>query len=150
MKQVFEILPPPGSSFTIVLVPIALLLGGLLALFVYTAYAARTSTVELTGEAVRIRAPMYGRSIPLRDVQVDGVEVLDLNEHPERGLSWRTNGMGLPGYKAGWFNTKSGEKVLAFVTDRRSVVYIPTRNNYGVLLSMADPKGFAAALKGSR
>ncbi len=62
-------------------------------------------------------------------------------------LSWRTNGIGMPGHSAGWFKTKNGEKVSAFVTDRRRVVYVPTRQNYSVLLSTESPEALVHALQ---
>ena len=40
---------------------------------------------------------------------------------------------------AGWFRLVNGDKALAFITDRRSVLYIPTDEACSVLLSIAKP-----------
>ena len=56
-------------------------------------------------------------------------------------------GTGLPGYLAGWFKLQNGEKALLYVTYTSSVVRIPTRNGYQVLLSVQDPHRFLEALE---
>ena len=58
----------------------------------------------------------------------------------------RTNGIGLPGYSAGWFKLANGEKALLFVTDRGKVVYMPTTDGYSVLLSTVNPEEFLESL----
>jgi hypothetical protein len=58
-------------------------------------------------------------------------------------------GLGLPGYGAGWFRLAGGERALAFVTDRTRLAYVPTTAGYGLLLSVDDPDGLVAALRGA-
>ena len=53
----------------------------------------------------------------------------------------------MPGYNAGWFRLKNGSKALLALTDRSSVVYIPTTEDYSILLSVADPEAFLAAAR---
>jgi hypothetical protein len=55
-------------------------------------------------------------------------------------------GTGLPGYRAGWFRLRNGEKALLYLTDANRAVYIPTTAGYGVLFSPVDPEAFLAAL----
>jgi hypothetical protein len=59
-------------------------------------------------------------------------------------------GTGLPGYQAGWFRLRNGEKALVYLTDRRRAVYVPTTAGYDVLLSPEDPDGFLRALASLR
>ena len=73
---------------------------------------------------------------------------MDLTESREYQPRWRTFGTGLPGYRAGWFRLRNREKALLYVTDGSRVVYIPTRDNYSVLLSVAEPERFLQALSG--
>jgi len=62
----------------------------------------------------------------------------------------RTRGTGLPGYSAGWFRLRNGEKALCFLTDRSRLAYVPTRAGFSVLLSVLlsveRPDAFLAAL----
>ena len=74
---------------------------------------------------------------------------MDLTAEREYRPSWRTNGVGLPGYSAGWFKLSNGQKALAFLTDRTRVVYLPTRAGYVLLLSVASPQEFLRALRAS-
>jgi hypothetical protein len=59
----------------------------------------------------------------------------------------RTVGTGLPGYRAGWFRLRNGEKALLYLTDTSRAVYIPTTAGYSVLLSPAQPDEFVSALR---
>lgn len=72
---------------------------------------------------------------------------MDLTESPNYRPVWRTNGAGLPGYGSGWFQLENGDKALIFVTDKRRVVYLPTREGYSLLLSVPEPEKFLEALR---
>lgn len=96
---------------------------------------------------MNIRAALYGREIPLSSLILDDARPVDLKTDPRLKISWRTNGIGLPGYSAGWFRLKNGQKALVFVSDAHSVAYIPTREGYVVLVSVEDPVEFIASLK---
>jgi hypothetical protein len=148
MKQVFEMIPPTGSGLSIFSGGILFLLAGTLALFAYTVYSSWHIRFEVNTSELKIRGGLYGRSIPLSDLVLDRARILNLQQDTEYGLSWRTNGIGLPGYKAGWFKLKNGEKALVFVTDPRRVAYVPTRRDFALMVSVASPAGFLDALKG--
>jgi len=146
MRQVFPIIPASGGPFWLLGV-VGVFLLALLFLFAYLAYSSRNVKFEVSTEGLRIKGDIYGRTIPTRALVADKAKVLDLSREKEYQLSWRTNGAGLPGYKSGWFRLKNGEKGLVFVTDTRQVVYLPTREGYSVLLSVARPSDFIQALK---
>ena len=147
MRHVFEIVPPAGSAFVIVLGGTTAFMALLLASFAYIFYASQHSSVEVNAGALEIRSPFYGRTIPLRDLVTDEAAVVDLDLSAGSRLAWRTNGIGLPGYAAGWFQTAGGEKALAFITERRRVVRIPTRRNYALLLSVSEPDALVSMLR---
>ena len=146
MKQVFPIIPA-GAPAAGTLALMGVLLIALLALFAYTAYASRHVRFELSEDGLSIRGDLYGRFISRQDLVPEQAKAIDLTSEKPYALSWRTNGVGLPGYKAGWFKLKNGEKALAFVTDARRIVYIPTRLGYSVLLSVERPAEFVRALQ---
>ena len=60
---------------------------------------------------------------------------------------WRRIGTALPGYQAGWFRLRNGEKALLYLTDRTRAVYIPTTAGYSLLLSPADPDAYLSRLR---
>jgi hypothetical protein len=149
-KQVFDVIPASGSGFTILLIVLSLLvvvLAGVVVLFGSMSWSSRHTSVEISSEGVKINGGVYGRKIPLGELIADQASVVDLETDTGLKLSRRTNGIGMPGYSAGWFKTKNGTKVLAFVTDRKRVVYLPTRQNYSVLLSVESPEAVVNAVR---
>jgi hypothetical protein len=47
----------------------------------------------------------------------------------------------------GWFETNGRGRVFAMVTNPHQVVYVPTRNEPALLLSVADPARFIQQLR---
>ena len=56
----------------------------------------------------------------------------------------------MPGYQAGWLRLKNGERALVYLTDKTRAVYIPTTEDYSVLVSPDEPDAFLSALRGVR
>lgn len=146
MKEVFPIVPAGGAALWVLAI-VGFVLFTVAVLLVLFAFSSRHASVEVSPEGVNIRGGLYGRQIPMRSLVLDGARPVNLNTDTALKFSWRTNGIGLPGYCAGWFQLKNGQKALAFITDRSSVAYIPTREGYVLLLSVADPESLIASLK---
>jgi len=146
MKETFPLIPA-SSGPTWFFLGLSVLLVGLVVLFGCFAYASRHTRCEVSPEGLRIAGGLYGRRIPLEALRPDAAKVTDLKKDPACGIKWRTNGIGLPGYNAGWFRLQNGEKALAFVTDQRRVLYLPTREAYSLLLSVENPEGLLAAVR---
>lgn len=145
MSDVFQLVPASDKTLW-VLGGIALLLIGLLCLLGYLAYSSRHVRFEISPEGLTISDRLYGRTISAESLVVEEARRVDLRGVSEYRLRIRTNGVGLPGYRAGWFRLRSGEKALVFVTDLEQVVYVPTREGYSVLLSVVAPEEFLEAL----
>lgn len=144
--QVFTIVP--GTSGPVwILVGVAALLLVMVGLFAWLAYSSRSTRFEVSPAGLTIDGTMYGRTIPAGSIDLDGIEVLDLRRDREHRPKWRTNGAGLPGYLAGWFRLRNGEKSLLFVTDKSRVVYVPTAEGFSVMASVPQPERFKAALE---
>jgi hypothetical protein len=146
MERVFGIVPSSSGPyvFTIILGVVLLAVIGLL---IFISYSARHVTFSVSDQGLRIGPSLYGRLIPREKIVAEGVRVINLKTDQEYQPKWRTNGAGLPGYAEGWFKLKNKEKALLFVTDRSSVVYIPTTDNYSVLLSVREADEFAELMK---
>jgi hypothetical protein len=119
----------------------------MLTFFAFLAFGIGRERFQISSDGLKISAFLYGRSIPARDLDVARAQAVDLSANPDYRLTMRTNGTGLPGYQAGWFHTANAGKALAFVTDKRRVVCIPTRQDYTVLLSVENPQEFLQALR---
>jgi len=146
MTRTFDITPASATPL-IVISTIGIFFILLIGLFVYIGYSARNTKFEVTDQGLRINGGIYGRFIHQEEIIGENVKIIDLNADPEYKPRIRTNGIGLPGYSEGWFKLKNNEKALLFVTDRSNVVYIPTKQDYSVLLSVSDPEEFYQSIK---
>ena len=139
MKESFAIVPASGLTIWVSVI-LVVLFAVLIALFGWIVYSARNTVVEVQPDGLRVSGTLYGRRIPLEKLLVDQARELDLERDADYRLKWRTNGIGMPGYKAGWFRLRNGEKALAFITDAHRVLYVPTTDGYSILLSLAEPR----------
>ena len=146
MTAVFPIVPASAKPIWF-LAAICILLSIILAALVYTAYSARHSRFEVGNGQLRLAGDFWARSIPLQSLRLERAAILDLAQAPDYAPHRRTLGTGLPGYASGWFRLRNGEKALAYLTRRDSVVYIPTSLGYSLLLSADHPREFLTALR---
>lgn len=145
MIDVYTIAPASSKALWAVAAILVLLLG-MVALFGFFTMSSQATRFELSAEGLRIGRTMYGRTIPWANLELAQARVVNLHETPSLQPVLRTNGIGLPGYQAGWFELREG-KALLFVTDPKLVVAIPTREDYTLLLSVKNPQDFLHALR---
>ncbi len=146
MKEIFPIVPATGGPVWM-LAALGLVMLASLALLGSFAYASRRARFEVTPGALRIAGTPYGRRIPTVSLVLEAARVVDLTTDPNLRPVMRTNGAGLLGFSAGWFRLRNRDKALVFVTDRRRVLFLPTRLGYAILLSVARPEDLLAALR---
>ena len=108
--------------------------------------AIKNSTLILSDSELIIKSFLYGRKIPLENILVNEVKKINLNENQDYSISYRTNGMRMPNMSLGWMKLKNGQKALAFITDKNSVVSIPT-GDFVVLFSMTNIDEFIGKIK---
>lgn len=97
--------------------------------------------------ALRFEVPWYSRRIALDQIDRAGVRLIDDAIAAEWKLTWRINGIGLPGFLVGWFSSTGRKRVLAARTQGVEVL-IPTTKGFTLLVSLEDPKAFLDALHG--
>jgi hypothetical protein len=146
VSQTFALESLPGSAWAVG-IGAAVLLGAIGALLARMAIGLKRMWLEVLPDAVHIHAPFYGRRVPKSILKLDQAKVLASEaELRERKLG-RSNGVGLSGYRVGWFrNRSSGEKALLFVTDRQKILNVPTSEGYSLYLSADDPAELLTAL----
>lgn len=120
---------------------VALVVGGLV---VYAGYSSRNVVFEVSPEGLRVRNSIYGRLIPRDQILPAGGRIVDMRQERDLRPVFRTFGTGLPGYGEGWFRLANREKALLFFTSSPRAVYLPTRQGYFLLLSVAHPEEFLA------
>lgn len=144
--DVFAITPASAKPFWIITI-ICLLLVAILMTLMYTAYSSRNSRVEIESDAIKLVGDIWGRKIPFKLLDIPGARILDITVSTEYTPKRRTFGTGLPGYASGWFRLRNGEKALLYLTSRNNVVYLPTSDDYSLLLSIEEPERFIATLQ---
>lgn len=145
MMQVFEVPSTGNHTWLTALMLLPVVIG----LAVAVLFWPRTLTVEVTHEAVTIRGSLYGRTVPRSQLRLSEARIVDLAVEPALRPRIRTNGTGLPNYKVGWFRLSDRERALCFLTTTDSVLYLPTTENYALLISTADPAGLLRSLEGT-
>lgn len=119
----------------------------LLVLGLALAFWPRSLSIEVTAGEIQVRGSVYGRRIQRSSLDLEHARVIDLESAPELRPRWRTNGVGLPNYRVGWFRLRNGAKALCFLTRTDSVVYLPTKENYVLLLSTPEGAELLSALR---
>jgi hypothetical protein len=142
---VFPMIPAASKSLWFFAI-ISLVLVGALVLMIWLAWSMRHATFTVSEDGLRLQGDLYGRLIPLKSLKLDEAVVTNLNTDKDHQPTRRTMGTGLPGYAAGWFNLRNGEKALLYVTDRTRVARLPTTEGYTVMFSVADPKALIEEL----
>jgi len=140
--------PKGGTSFVIIflvglilviIIPLTILTFGIMS-------SMHNTTLTLTESELIIKTAFYGRKIPLENIMIDGIKAISLDHDTDYDLSFRTNGTALSQFKSGWFRLKNREKALVFITDKSSVVLIPTKE-YVLLFSMDNIDEFINKIK---
>jgi len=143
----FPIAPASSRSLWF-FIPIAIVMLAATVMLVVTALGPSRARYELSPAGIAFRGDIYGRRlIPAAELRGGAARIVDLAREPDLAPRWRTLGTGLPGYKAGWFRLKNGEKALVSLTDPHRAVYVPTSKGYALLVSPAQPDGFLAAIR---
>ena len=143
---IFPIVPASPKPIWI-LGAVCIFLVIIFAALAYTAYSARNSRLEVGENQLRLVGDFWGRSIDFSSLQLDNAAIIGLDSSSNYAPRRRTFGTAVPGYASGWFRLHNGEKALAYLTNRESVVYIPTSLGYSLLLSADRPEQFLDALR---
>jgi hypothetical protein len=143
----FPIIPASSRAMWIVIAFVLLVLVGVTLMLVATTRGSTTSRFDVSSAGLRLRGDLYGRLIPLADLRSSEIRIVDLARAPELHPRRRTMGTAFPGYQAGWFRLRNGEKALLYLTQRSRAVYVPTRRGYSLLLSPQQPERFVERLR---
>ncbi len=146
MTETFPIVPAQLRLLGVG-VPLLLILLGVFALLGATIYGSRASRFEVSREGLRLRGDLYGRLVPASALRLGEARAVDLTAERALAPKLRTMGTAIPGYRAGWFRLRNGEKALLYVSDMSRVAYVPTTEGYSVMVSVADPERFVASLR---
>ncbi|MCL1042702.1 hypothetical protein L2712_13730 [Shewanella marisflavi] len=136
---------PQGAKFAASGMVIAVL--GLLS---WVFLKAHNANVRLTPTAMMVDIPLYGVELPLESLLPSQASIISLDDEDAPQISYRSNGVGLPGYQLGWFKlakvTNDTDKALLSVTNSQQVLVLPTTEGYLLLLSVERPEALLSSL----
>lgn len=101
--------------------------------------------VRIADGELAIKAGFYGTRLPLSELRLDEARTLSPRNAGEHAVSWRQNGMAIPGYQGGWFKLKNGDRAFLLMTSPQGVA-VPTKGGTWVVVSPAKPAEFLSAL----
>ncbi|SRR5258708_3572609 len=146
METVYGIVPAGARPFY-VLLPVMVLLAGVIGFLALTGYGSQRARFVLSDSGLDFRGDIYGRRLPWAALRVEEARVVGLTRDAALAPRSRRGGTGLPGYAAGWFRLRDGQRALLYLTTWHRVLYVPTTAGYALLLSPADPDGMLADLR---
>ncbi len=129
-------MPSARSTLAIVILGFVVLSGTVMATaFMWVTLGSRS--VAVGPQRIEVSGALYSNELPLDAVDRAGVRVVDLDQAPELALSGKSNGLGLPGLKEGWFELANGKRAFVMLTDTSRVVVVPSSREW-LLLSVPD------------
>ena len=138
-EKVFPIIPAstlPLWSFALIMV---FLLASMV-VFGWFLYWSKHTVVLIDEQGLEIPAGPFARKVAMSSLLTDQAEIVDLDVEQSLRPGIRTNGLAVPGYKAGWFKLKNGQKALIYLTKQNAVLSVPTTEGFHLLLSVASPE----------
>jgi hypothetical protein len=124
-------------------------LGVVVPLFITLAWALRHPRVSLQDGLLQVgRVPRV--RVAAKDVDLDAARTVDLTRERDLDPILRLMGTRLPGYRAGWFWLRNGQRAFVLVTDPRRALLLPRRGGAPLLLSPERPDALLDALRRAR
>jgi hypothetical protein len=145
--ETFSIAPAASRSLWFLPIILAVVLVPVIFIVSRSIAGARAARFDVSPAGLQLHGDWYGRTIPAEQIRGSAAKRIDFTAEPALKPRWRTMGTGLPGYQAGWFRLKNGERALLYLTDRARAVYVPTTAGYSLILSPAEPDAFLAAVR---
>lgn len=119
------------------------LIGG----FTWVFYQSHHAEIMLTETELKLDIPFYKVRLARSELLAKQARLIDLKQEMELMPHFRTNGFGMPGFQLGWFNLKGKGRAFVAITDRSTLVLVPTTKGYNLLLSVPKGEQFLAQLQ---
>ncbi len=119
----------------------ALLPAGMLSMLAHRTISIQGDTLEVAG------ALIFSRTLPVAELVLDKVRVLNLDEHTEFKPMLQLGGFALPGFSAGHHLLRNRNRAFCLLTARRNVLLLPQRDGKFILVSPEKPQALLEALR---
>ena len=115
-----------------------------------TVFGLKRREVEFDGVTLVVKAAMFTHRVAAAGLDLEHARVVDLRERTDLKPRFRTFGMSLPGFNAGWFRMRGGKKGFCLLTSHERVAWVPAREGTDLLVSMKQPQAFLDTLRQGR
>lgn len=88
---------------------------------------------------LEIVTTLYRLRLPLSDLQIDAARVVAIDERPELKPMLKSNGMALPGFRSGWFRSRTFKKLFVATAGGKRLLWLPTSRGHALLLQVRQP-----------
>lgn len=130
----------PQQAGIELLAVIALSVAIMLGVWFITARLLNRQAINLADGNLEITSALHKRRIALAELDLAQARVVNLSERTELRPRLRLFGMGLPGFRSGWFLLGNGRRGFVSMTNGSRVLWIPTRKGYDLLLELQQPQ----------
>lgn len=96
--------------------------------------------LRLDAGTLEIVTTLYRLRLPLSDLQLDAARVVAIDERPELKPMLKSNGMALPGFRSGWFRSRTFKKLFVATAGGKRLLWLPTSRGHALLLQVRQPQ----------
>ncbi|MES1924662.1 hypothetical protein [Salinisphaera sp. T31B1] len=118
------------------------------ALVVLALYVATRNEITIRGGTMHLKGGEFHERVPLEAV-VDA-RVVDVADRPDLARARRRNGIALPGFRVGWFETADGRKLFVLRAAGARLLHVTTDIRFDVLLGVDEPEALGQRLLSNR
>ena len=130
---------PTGSGGIVLIIAVV----STIIFFIVTAVSFADRYARFSTNSLTVRSGAFSVKSVMPNLAQDSLFVVSKDQSlvKERQLTYRTAGVALPGYKAGWFAMSSGESVFLWQPEQPFHLWIKIRPREWVLLGIASVDG---------
>ena len=138
LVAVLPVLVTVGVLLSVKMLPLGPIVGialTSLVLFGLIALLMTRNEIIFDDDTLRIRAGFYSHSVSRTAIDWQQSRIVDFKRQSDLKPGLRVNGIGLPGYQAGWFKLANGSRAFVLLTQGQTV-YLALKQGEGLLLSV--------------
>ena len=103
--------------------------------------------LQLDAGGLEISTTFYRRKLALSELQLEAARVISIDEHPEHKPMLKTNAVSLPGFRSGWFRSRTLKKLFVATAGGERLLWLPTSRGYSLLLQPRQPQDLLQRLR---
>ena len=107
----------------------------------------RRHRLQFDATGLEVVTTFYRRKLAVSELQLEAARVIAVDEHPELKPLLKVNGMSLPGFRSGWFRSRSLKKQFVATAGGEQLLWLPTTRGYGLLLQPRQPRALLHRLR---